>query len=39
MKNNELFFLFILVIALILPLKLFNKKNRLSFAHPLIFLV
>ena len=37
MSNNEILFFILLIITLLLPLKLFNKKNRLTFAHPLIF--
>ena len=37
MSFNELFFFILLVITLILPLKIFNKNNRLTFSHPLIF--
>ena len=36
-SNSEIFYLTILVFLLILPFKLFNKDNRLTFAHPLIF--
>ena len=34
---NEIFFLILLVITLLIPFKLLNQKNRLSFGHPLIF--
>ena len=37
MSNIEIFLLILLVSTLILPFKLFNKNNRLTFAHPLIF--
>ena len=37
MSNIEILCLILLTITLLLPLKLFNKKNRLTFAHPLIF--
>ena len=36
-SNNEIFHLSILTLILILPFNLFNKNNKLTFAHPLIF--
>ena len=34
---NEIFYLIILIIILILPFKLLNIKNKLTIGHPLIF--
>ncbi len=34
---DEIFFLILLVITLTIPFKLLNPKNRISFAHPLVF--
>ncbi len=36
-SNNEIFHLSILTLILLLPLNLFNKNNKLTFGHPLIF--
>ena len=34
---NEIYHLCILTLILILPFNLFNKNNKITFAHPLIF--
>ena len=36
-RTNEILLLMLLVITLISPFNLFNKNNKLTFAHPLIF--
>ena len=36
-SNTEIFHLSILTFILVLPFNLFNKNNKLTFAHPLIF--
>ena len=37
MSISEISFLILLILTLLLPLRLFKIKNRLTFAHPLIF--